>query len=100
MAPAHVLCTTMRKKRFTGKAAPEPVLPMRLYDTLVNSAPGLISHLDLKGIVRSSNRLPQGVIRDQVVGSHWLSFVAEAHQERLAQAFERTIARRETGECE
>jgi len=89
----------MRRKRSSQEAA-EVREQRALLDTLVNSAPELISHLDLKGIVRSSNRLRQGVFRDQIVGSHWLSFVANAQQERLALAFERVIASRETVECD
>ncbi len=89
------------ENRSTREVDPTPDREQRaLLETLVRSAPELISHLDLKGIVRSSNRLRQGVFRDQVVGGHWLEFVAGVPQERLAQAFERVIASRETVECD
>lgn len=67
---------------------------------LVESAPDLVMHLDDQGRIRFISRLAEGLRREDVIGTEWLSFVGQDQHAALTAALQKTLATGQTTEVE
>ena len=68
-----------------------------LLDAMIVSAPDIVMHIDLDGMVRFSNKEARGISAEDWVGRNLLSFSSGDHQHALTAALQRMIA---TGEAQ
>lgn len=70
-----------------------------LVSLLANST-DFILQLDANGIIVYINRVPLGLRHEEVLGTHWLTYVPVEHRKMLEEYFQKTLKTGETIECE
>jgi PAS domain S-box-containing protein len=74
--------------------------PTSVLGALVDSLPDIVIRVDRLGRIRFINRVLSGFRREEVIGTHWLSFVATDQRDHLGGLLQRTLTTGEVTEGE
>jgi PAS domain S-box-containing protein len=74
--------------------------PRSVLRALVDSLPDIVIRVDRLGRIRFINRIASGFQREEVIGTHWLAFVAADQRDHLAGLLQHTLTTGEVTEGE